>query len=100
MPRNDKLIPKTTNGLMRHLRNDCCVKVSSSDKRKLQLIGYYHGYKGYRFVKTGRSPLPISSFKEIVELYNFDMDLKTALYPWVMRLETSLKSCVLEVIAT
>lgn len=43
--------PKSTDGLMRYLRNKKGIAISgSSQKRKLMNIGYYHGYKGYRLV--------------------------------------------------
>lgn len=41
--------PKTTDALMRYLREEKGISISgSSQKRKLMNIGYYHGYKGYR----------------------------------------------------
>ena len=44
---------KTTDALMRHLRDDSGIKISGG-KQKRQLIntGYFHGYKGYRFFKN------------------------------------------------
>lgn len=44
--------PKNTDALMKHLRNECNIEIHGS-KQKKQLIsyGYYHGYKGYRFLK-------------------------------------------------
>ncbi len=45
--------PQTINGLMRHLRNDCHIQISGSyQKQQLISYGYYHGYKGYRFIKN------------------------------------------------
>lgn len=45
--------PQTINGLMRHLRNDCNIQIKGSfQKQQLISYGYYHGYKGYRFIKT------------------------------------------------
>lgn len=57
-------------------------------------MGYYHGYKRYRFVKKSNSDgiLPLSSFKEIEAIYNFDMELKGLFYPIVMLVETALKN--------
>ena len=38
--------PKTTDALMRYLREEKGISISgSSQKRKLMNIGYYHGYK-------------------------------------------------------
>lgn len=43
--------PKTTDALMRYLREEKGISISgSSQKRKLMNIGYYHGYKGYRYI--------------------------------------------------
>ena len=43
---------KTINGLMIHLRDDCNININGSkDKLQLTQYGYYHGYKGYRFIK-------------------------------------------------
>ena len=47
---NDKA--KTINGLMIHLRDDCKIDIGGSkDKLQLTQYGYYHEYKGYRFIK-------------------------------------------------
>ena len=40
---------KTTDGLMRHLRDNGIAISGSAQKRQLINTGYYHGYKGYRF---------------------------------------------------
>lgn len=93
-------VPLSTNALMRHLRVNGVAISGSSDKRKLQNIGYYHGYKGYRFARERRNQLPISSFEQIQSLYSFDMELKTVFYPRIMQIETSLKSRILDVICS
>lgn len=42
--------PKTINGLMRQLRNDCKIEIRGTlEKQQLMVYGYFHGYKGYRF---------------------------------------------------
>ena len=41
---------KTTDGLMRHLRENGVQINGSKQKRQLINTGYYHGYKGYRFL--------------------------------------------------
>ena len=69
--------PLSTNSLMAHLRNECGISIGgSTEKRKLQNIGYYHGYKGYRFAKSERNRLPITDFSELYRLYLFDNRLK------------------------
>ena len=88
----------TINALMRHLR-DMGVKISgSTQKRKLRRIGYYHGYKGYRFAGSSSNMLPITDFNEIVALHDFDMQLKALFYSPLMSIETALKNRVLEAV--
>lgn len=41
---------KSTDALMRHLRNNGIAISGSSQKRQLINTGYFHGYKGYRFL--------------------------------------------------
>ena len=71
MPKASKEFkPLSTNSLMAHLRNECGISIGgSTEKRKLQNIGYYHGYKGYRFAKSERNRLPITDFSELYRLY-------------------------------
>ena len=40
---------KSTDGLMRHLRDNGIAISGSSQKQQLINTGYFHGYKGYRF---------------------------------------------------
>ncbi len=90
---------KTINSLMAHLRNHHGIKINgSSQKRQLRNIGYYHGYKGYRYIKNPENKINFSDFKHIVALNKFDMDLKSLFYPLIMFVETALKNYVLEVI--
>lgn len=65
----------TINSLMKHLRENGVQISGSTQKRKLRRIGYYHGYKGYRFAGTSLNRLPITDFDEIVALHDFDMRL-------------------------
>lgn len=87
--------PQTINGLMRHLRNDCHVQINGS-KQKQQLIsyGYYHGYKGYRFVRNASNQLPYTDFSEVVAVIEYDNNLKSALYSNLMFIETAIKNIV------
>ena len=42
--------PKSINSLMAYMRDVKGVQIKgSSDKRKLRNMGYFHGYKGYRY---------------------------------------------------
>ena len=67
----------TINGLMIHLRDDCGININGS-KEKLQLTqyGYYHGYKGYRFIKKRQNTIPYTNFSEIIAVINYDNVLK------------------------
>lgn len=88
----------TANTLMRHLRESGVEINGSSQKKKLRRIGYYHGYKGYRFAGSSKNRLPVSDFDEIVALYDFDMRLKSLFYEPLMSVETALKNHVLEAV--
>ncbi|KGO21880.1 hypothetical protein Q757_09725, partial [Oenococcus alcoholitolerans] len=48
-------------------------------------MGYFHGYKAYKFVREENNCLPINSFNKIFWIYNFDISLKALLYPEIMR---------------
>lgn len=87
---------KTTNGLMRHLRDTHGIEISGSkQKRDLLNIGYYHGYKGYRFIGHASNQIPYTNFDEVVGVYEFDTNLKTILYPRIMFIETAIKNYTL-----
>lgn len=91
--------PKTINGLMKYLRDTKGLYISgSSQKRKLMNIGYYHGYKGYRYIDKPTNRAPYTHFDELMAVYDFDMQLKGLFYPYVMQIETALKNYVVEVI--
>ena len=97
MPHSRKK-PITPNALMKHLRANGVAINGSSQKRKLRNMGYYHGYKGYRFVGRAANRLPITDFNQIITVYNFDTQVKTLMYPWVMGVETALKNRTLEAV--
>lgn len=88
----------TLNSLMKHLRESGVAISGSSQKRKLKNIGYYHGYKGYRFVGNSQNRLPLDSFNQVAALNAFDADLKSLFYPRLMQLETALKNYTVEAI--
>ena len=90
-------MPKSVDGLMRYLRDKKGISISgSTQKRKLRNIGYYHGYKGFRFIGKSTNAIPYTDFKELMAIYEFDMQLKSLLYPQLMFIETALKNYVLE----
>ena len=91
--------PKSINALMAYMRNEKCIDINGSvQKRKLRYIGYFHGYKGYRYFYNPSRRITYTNFNEIQAVYDFDMKLKTILYPQVMFLETALKNYTLETI--
>ena len=77
--------PLSTSGLMKHLRNDCNVNISGNlEKQQLLIYGYYHGYKGYRFVFNKNCQIPYTEFKELISVIEYDNNLKSILYPhWI-----------------
>ena len=84
----------TSSGLVDHILKNHKIDIHDVDSISLLNMGYYHGYKRYRFVKKANSGgmLSITSFKEIVAIYQFDMELKGLFYPIVMLVETALKN--------
>lgn len=87
--------PQTINGLMRHLRNDCNIQIKGSfQKQQLISYGYYHGYKGYRFIKNQHNQIPYTNFSEVVAVIEYDNNLKAALYSDLMFIETAIKNIV------
>lgn len=88
----------TSAGLVNHILENHKIDIHDVDSVTLLNMGYYHGYKRYRFVKKSNSDgiLSITSFEEIVAIYNFDMELKGLFYPIVMLVETALKNRVID----
>lgn len=91
-------LPKTLNSLMKHLRDSGIDINGSAQKRRLKNIGYYHGYKGYRFAGNAANRLPLTDFSQVAALYDFDTQLKALFYPRVMSIETALKNYTLEAV--
>lgn len=88
---------KKTDGLMRHLRDNKGMDIRGSrDKVELLQMGYYHGYKGYRFIKHKGDPISLTKFDELKAIYKFDMNLKSLLYPHIMTIETALKNYTID----
>lgn len=83
---------------MKHLRDQGISISGSGQKQKLKNIGYYHGYKGFRFVGDSSKRLPINDFSQIASLHAMDMQIKTLFYPYIMTIETALKNYTLEAV--
>ena len=91
--------PKTTDALMRYLRDQKGIAIGGSlQKRKLMNIGYYHGYKGYRYIHKASNVIPYKNFEELLAVYEFDAQIKALFYPFVMQIETAIKNYVLETV--
>lgn len=86
----------TINQLMKYLRSKHHISVKSTQAQSLRNMGYYHGFKGYRFIRTPKQRILFSSLDEVIALNKFDMQLKTLFYPKVMFIENALKSYVIE----
>lgn len=87
---------KRINSLMKHLRYDCNINIKGS-KEKLQLTqyGYYHGYKGYRFIKKRTNTIEYTEFSQIVAVIEYDNSLKRIFYPTLMFVEMAIKNFTL-----
>lgn len=71
--------PKSLDGLMEYMRDTKGIFIEESQKRDLRNIGYYHGYKGYRYQGTTENVLSYSDFDELMSVYNFDMELQESI---------------------
>lgn len=90
---------KSINGLMKYLREKHKIQIEGSHhKKQLKNIGYYHGYKGYRYIKKPNNRIKFKTFDEVLSIIDFDNKVKAILYPQVMFIETALKSYALEII--
>lgn len=82
--------------LAQHLKEQHGLSVDQNQMQSLRNIGYYHGYKGYRFIRKANNRIEFTNFSQVVALNNFAMELKGLFYPHLMRLENALKNWVLE----
>ena len=90
---------KSINGLMKYLREKHNIDINGSlDKQHLKSVGYYHGYKGYRYIKRPSNKLNFNNFDEVMAIIEFDNKIKSLLYSQVMFIETAIKSYALEII--
>lgn len=87
---------KNIDKLMEHLNNNGISISEEGDKQKLRNIGYFHGYKGYRFFGTASNKLPFTSFEEVYATVKYDSELKSLLYDKMMFIETAVKNISLE----
>lgn len=85
------------NKLMKHMRDDHGFEDLRGSDRKLRLrnMGYFHGYKGFRFVRKPSERLALASFDDLERVYEFDARMKSIFYPRVMEVEIALKNLIL-----
>ena len=82
--------------LTQHLLDSHNIRVDQNQLTDLRNIGYYHGYKGYRFIREPQDRIEFKELREITALNRFDMDVKSLVYPKIMLIETALKNYFLE----
>ncbi len=91
--------PKSIKALMKNMRDNKNIKISYDlHKKDLRYMGYFHGYKGYRYYSSPSKRIPYNDFSELKAVYDFDMNIKSILYSQIMFLETAIKNYVLEII--
>lgn len=84
---------KSLNALMRHIRDDAGISISGgAEKKALAQMGYFHGYKGYRYSGHPSKRMPYTDFAELRAVVDFDTKLKSLFYPVIMRLEMTMKN--------
>lgn len=88
---------KSTDALMRHLRNNGIAISGSSQKQQLINTGYFHGYKGYRFFVSSNRRIPFTLYNEINATIQYDTKLKSLLYGKMMLIETALNTIMAEI---
>lgn len=89
---------KSINGLVSYLNNNGIQINATSQKNLLRNVGYFHGYKGYRYFKDSSNRIPFTSFDEIYKTIQYDTDIKALFYRKLMYIETALKNIALEMI--
>lgn len=82
--------------LKKYLGEKHHISIKSNQTQQLRNLGYYHGYKGYRFIKKPSHKIIFSDFAQVSAVNEFDMQLKSLFYSKVMFIETALKNYVIE----
>jgi len=90
--------PKTIDELMERLNSKGIYTNGDEHRQVLRNMGYYHGYKGYRYYGRVEDTLQYDDFEQLEAVYEFDKRIKRLLYRWVVFLETALKNFTLEVV--
>ena len=92
---------KSTNGLMKHIRDKHNIQIKGS-KHKTDLLnmGYYHGYKRFRFIKDVSSNQNFTNFDQIKAIHKFDTAVKALIYPLITHVETGQKNRTIDYLVT
>ncbi len=86
---------------MRHIRTSHDVDIKgSNDKNTLINMGYYHGYKRYRYIKHTFNKQDYNDFNQIRAINDFDFELKRIFYPLITLVETGLKNRTIDALVT
>lgn len=91
---------KSINSLMKHIRNEHKIKIDGKNKKALLNMGYYHGYKRYRFIKSTSNIQNFDDFSQIKAIHAFDFELKKIFYPLITLAETGIKNRTIDAIVT
>lgn len=89
---------KSTDALMRHLRNNGVNISGSLQKQQWINTGYFHGYKGYRFFVKSNNKIPFTLYNEVNATIQCDTKLKSLFYGKMMFIETAFKNIALNTI--
>lgn len=85
--------------LMQLLREKHKITIAGNKHEAALLrMGYFHGFKGYRFLKTPEEVIPYTHFDQVIAVYEFDTRMKALFYPQLMFIETALKNVTLDAI--
>ena len=82
--------------LKKYLDEHHHISMKPNQTQQLRNLGYYHGFKGYRFIKNPSHKIAFTDFNQVIAINEFDMQLKSLFYPKVMFIETALKNYVIE----
>ena len=86
---------KTTDELMDYLKDNGIMINGDNEKHQLINVGYFHGYKGYRFFKNAVNRIKYTTFSDINLTIKYDSELKNLFYGKLMFIETAVKNIAL-----
>ena len=91
--------PKTTDGLMRHIRDNKGIQINgSTEKTSYETSAIFMDSKGIISFLNKRKNLILKNSAELHALYSFDTEIKNLFYKHVMFCETAIKNRLLEIV--